>query len=156
MSAIQVHALPLDLAELARTTLRLPQYGHPAHREVATGTGPCRSCLAPFAVGAEERLLFTYDPFEGLDAVPLPGPVFIHATYCERHEGHGFPHRLDAIPLIAEAYRAGRECTARVRLPEGMASETVATLLENPEVQYLHLRHAEAGCYIARVERADS
>lgn len=156
MHAIKVHAISPELAELARMTSRSPQYGHPAHREVATGTGPCRLCLATFAIGADERLLFTYNPFEGLDNVPLPGPVFVHADGCAPHEGIGFPEQLSAIPLIAEAYRAGRECTARVPLDGTEREQAVAALLEDDTVQYLHLRHATAGCYIARVERADS
>lgn len=154
MPAIRVHALSPVLADLARTSMKSPQYGHPAHREVASGTGPCRSCLAPFTVGADERLLFTYDPFEGLDPLPLPGPVFIHATPCVPHDGLGFPEQLGAIPLVAEAYLVGRTCSARVRLALGMEAATLAALLDDREVQYLHLRHAEAGCYVARVERA--
>ncbi len=51
------------LAVEVRQTRRSPQYGHPAHQELAKGTGPCRLCLRTFAVGEEERILFTYQPF---------------------------------------------------------------------------------------------
>ncbi|MBV9737341.1 MAG: DUF1203 domain-containing protein, partial [Candidatus Eremiobacteraeota bacterium] len=65
-----------------RSLQTAPIYGHPAHIEVATGYGPCRHCLRTFNVGREQRILFTYDPFQGIEDVPLPGPVFIHAVPC--------------------------------------------------------------------------
>jgi hypothetical protein len=66
--------IPIDptICDQARRTLKSPQYGHPVHVETAAGYGPCRSCLKQFRVGEDERLLFTYDPFAGLDAYPSP------------------------------------------------------------------------------------
>lgn len=43
--------LPTDHADAVRKTRRAPDYGHPAHRETATGYGPCRHCLRTFRVG---------------------------------------------------------------------------------------------------------
>jgi len=63
MSLYRVQGIPLAVATTVRETLRSPQYGHPAHAEVATGYGPCRLCLQTFRVGHEQRLLFTYQPF---------------------------------------------------------------------------------------------
>ena len=61
-------------AEKVRTTRKSPGYGHPVHAEIATGYGPCRLCLRDFNVGTDRRLLFTLDPFYGLEPFPLPGP----------------------------------------------------------------------------------
>ena len=47
----RIAGIPSDLAAEVRQTLRSPQYGHPAHRETATGYGPCRLCLRTFEVG---------------------------------------------------------------------------------------------------------
>jgi hypothetical protein len=74
----RVAAIPTKVADLVRSTMRSPGYGHPAHAEVATGYGPCRHCLRDFQVGKERRILFTYDPFHGIEPLPLPGPIFIH------------------------------------------------------------------------------
>jgi hypothetical protein len=57
--AFQVISISDSAAAHARKNLTSLQYGHPAYVEVATGTGPCRSCLRTFAVGQEERILFT-------------------------------------------------------------------------------------------------
>ena len=40
-STLKVVAIPTKVAELARSTMLSPGYGHPAHREVAKGYGPC-------------------------------------------------------------------------------------------------------------------
>jgi hypothetical protein len=94
--------LPIDpaLTEAVRNTLKSPQYGHPAHVERATGYGPCRACLKQFQTGKEDRILFTYNPFAGLDAYPSPGPVFIHAESCESYsDPEKFLQSCDLFPL---------------------------------------------------------
>jgi hypothetical protein len=153
--AFQVVAISDSVAAQVREKLASPQYGHPAHVEVATGTGPCRSCLRTFEVGQEERILFTYNPFEGLDGYPSPGPVFIHRTECSTFHGIGFPETLSSLPLTLEAYGDDRWILDRVRVMNGKAGEVVETLLANPAVRYLHVRHTEAGCFIAQVNRVE-
>ena len=151
--AFQVLAISDSIAAQAREQLASPQYGHPGHVEVATGTGPCRSCLRTFEIGEEERLLFTYNPFEGLDAYPSPGPVFMHRTACSPFRGDGFPETLKSLPLTLEAYGDDRWILDRVRVVNGEVDEAVETLLANSAVRYLHVRHTEAGCFIAQVNR---
>src|ERR1700756_5324474 len=58
-----IRAIPDEISAAARNTRKSPQYGHPAHVELAGGTGPCRQCLCTFDVGKENRNLFTYKPF---------------------------------------------------------------------------------------------
>ena len=109
----RVAGIPGSLAAEVRRTLRSPQYGHPAHRETATGYGPCRLCLRTFVEGVEERILFTYQPFSDPGSVPAPGPVFIHAGPCDRYEAPVFPPDLRRLPLLLEAYEAGGELVGR-------------------------------------------
>lgn len=154
MDTFRVIALPAHVAEEVRGALRSPRYGHPAHVETATGYGPCRSCLRTFRVGEEERVLFTYDPFDGLDPYPSPGPVFIHRDACPRHEEPGFPAELRALPLTLEGYGADRWIVARERVGDGGVERAAAALLGDERVRYVHVRNTEAGCYIARIERA--
>ena len=84
-SSYRFIAIPSSVADSVRATLTAPRYGHPAHVEIARGYGPCRHCLRTFRVGREERILFTWDAFEGVETLPQPGPVFIHADSCPRH-----------------------------------------------------------------------
>jgi hypothetical protein len=153
MNDFRVFPIPAAIADAARATGRSPQYGHPVHRELATGTGPCRSCLATFDVGRDERILFTYDPFEGLDPYPLPGPVFVHADPCAPHTSANLPPLLRNLPLVFEGLGERREQRGR-EFASGIEIEgAIHRLFQDPAVAYLHVRNAEAGCYIARVER---
>ena len=153
--SFRVIAIPTKFADLVRSSLRSPGYGHPAHVEVASGYGPCRHFLRPFQVGAENRILFTYDPFHGIETVPLPGPVFIHADGCERYsEGDGFPEDLRAHGLTFAAYGPGRRMVAEEHVNDGGGERVIEELLGRSEVNYLHVRDLEAGCYDFRIERS--
>jgi hypothetical protein len=151
--------LPIDskLAEAVRSTLKSPLYGHPAHVELAAGYGPCRACLKQFRTGQEERILFTYNPFENLDSYPSPGPVFIHAESCPSYDAQGsFPEELRSLPLTLEAYGENRWIIARERPSMHEIESSVERLLHTSGVRYIHVRNTEAGCFIARIERDSS
>jgi hypothetical protein len=154
MPLYRIVAIPDAIAQAVRTTRTSPQYGHPAHSEIATGYGPCRQCLRTFTEGAERRLLFTYDPFEGTEPLPLPGPVFIHESSCEGYpEGAGFPEDLRSHPLTLNAYRRDRQLVAQEYVADGGVEPVLERLLPRPDVDYIHARDTEAGCYDFRIER---
>jgi len=153
MPTFRVIPIPADVATEVRGTLRAPGYGHPAHVEVASGYGPCRSCLRTFREGAEERVLFTWDAFSGVDAYPSPGPVFIHRDACDPWSGEGVPPELRPLPLMLEGYGAGRRLVAREPVADGRVEAAAERLLADAAIAYVHIRNAEAGCYIARIER---
>src|SRR2546429_2622724 len=66
---------------------------------------PPRSTLFPyttlfrsrvFVPGEDRRILFTYDRFAGVESLPQPGPVYVHAEACARYsEDAGFPERSE-------------------------------------------------------------
>jgi uncharacterized protein DUF1203 len=154
MIPFRVIGIPEDLAQRARSEMKSPQYGHPAHVEVAKGYGPCRSCLGKFQTGQEERLLFTYDPFAGLDSYPSPGPIFIHRDECPTYDATAFPPELRDLPLTLEGYGPDRWIVARERVSDGEVEVAMERLLAKSEIEYVHVRNTEAGCFIALVERA--
>lgn len=98
MRTYRFQGIPDSIATAARESMKSPQYGHPAHAELATGYGPCRLCLQTFRVGTDERLLFTYQPFTDPSALPAPGPVFIHREGCERYDGRSYQRRSARFP----------------------------------------------------------
>jgi len=154
MLPYRIVAIPDAIAQVVRTTRTSAQYGHPAHSELATGYGPCRQCLHTFTVGAERRILFTYDPFAGTEPLPLPGPVFIHESSCEAYpEGAGFPEDMRSHPVTLNAYRRGRRLVAQEYVTDGCVEPVLELLLARPDVDYIHVRDTEAGCYDFRIER---
>src|SRR3981189_2098431 len=105
MLPIRIVAIPTEVAEAVRATLRAPVYGFPAHAELATDAAPCRHCLRTFVVGEDHRILFTYDRFAGVESLPQPGPVYVHADACRRYLEHGgFPEELRGSPRTVGAY----------------------------------------------------
>lgn len=149
-----VRGVPQEIADEVRRTRRAPGYGHPAHLEVAGGTGPCRCCLRTFVPGQDQRLLFTYRPRSEDGSLMAPGPVFIHAEPCEAYSGTGFPEGLRSLPLAFEARANGSRVVDLVSMPETSPEAQIEILLGVGHADWLHLRHAEAGCFIARVDRA--
>jgi hypothetical protein len=153
MPAYRIAGIPHPLATEARESLKSPQYGHPAHVELATGYGPCRLCLCTFEEGVEQRLLFTYQPFTDPGALPAPGPVFIHLEACERYDGNELPEALRALPLALDGYGSGGELLMQRRVITDSFEDVMAHVFEPEAVPYAHLRNAEAGCFIARIDR---
>ena len=154
MAKFRTIALSEDTARRVRETRRSPGYGHPVHAELATGYGPCRLCLRDFQVGVDRRLLFTCDPFYRLEDLPLPGPVFIHEAECERYpEDGGFPEDLLSHRLTLAAYAAGRIPRFEEHVEGPPIEPAITRLLARSDVDYVHVRDTEAGCYDFRIER---
>ncbi len=154
MIPFRVIAIPSEVASAVRTSRKDPRYGYPAHTDTATGHGPCRHCLQTFQVGAEQRILFTYNPFEGLERIPLPGPIFIHAVTCERYEqNNGYPDALLDHAAVFDAYTKGQWLVAQEHVQGGHLA-TVERLLQRREIDYIEVRDGRAGCYDFRIERA--
>ena len=153
MAEYHILGLSNEVTAEVRRSLRAPEYGHPVLREVAGGTGPCRACLEQFKVGEEERLLFTYRPASGDGTLGAPGPVFIHASVCRQYRGTEFPPGLRSLPLVIEARASGNRIPAARMVSGTEVDRALDELFKNPEVDYLHVRHGEAGCHIARVDR---
>jgi len=149
-----VHSIPQELADEVRRTRVSPGYGHAAQLEIARGTGPCRCCLQPFVVGRDSRLLFTYRPATRDGTLMAPGPVFIHAEHCRAYSGPGFPDGLRALPLAFEARAAGSRVIELAAGGDLSPEAQIERLFASANAGWIHLRHAEAGCFIARVERA--
>jgi len=156
MRFYRIQGIPDPIAIAARESMESPQYGHPAHAEMATGYGPCRLCLQTFQVGADERLLFTYQPFTDPAALPAPGPVFIHRGGCQRYDGPELPAALRPLPLVVEGYGADGVLVVQRRVGTSPFEAVLHGVFEPAEVQYAHLRNAEAGCFIARVDRSEN
>jgi hypothetical protein len=148
-----VTALPQDVADHVREHGRDPVWGHQAVTQPATGFGPCRLCLRTFREGEELRVLFTHDTYAGVAEFPQPGPVYIHADDCERYESRGFPSDLRTLKLTFEGIAAGPRVVAVERTEGEGVEQAIGPLLDLPEVEYVHVRNTEAGCFVARVVR---
>jgi len=150
MKTFRFQGIADAIAAEVRQTLRAPEYGHPAHRDLAQGYGPCRLCLRTFAIGKDERILFTYQPFREPGSLPAPGPVFIHAGECARYDAPALPPDFRSLPLVLEAYRNGSELLAQERVAD-RSPENVLSALFARGADYVHVRNGDVGCFMAAV-----
>ncbi|WP_199430891.1 DUF1203 domain-containing protein [Qaidamihabitans albus] len=143
--------VPIDemIAKEVRGTLRSPGYGHPVWTEVPEGPAPCRLCLDHIEPGRERLVAFTYDAFHGREELPLPGPVFLHERECVPYRRTGeFPAALGRSGVVLDAYRHGRRLLVERRVAKPEIPAALDELLGRPEVDYVHVRSATAGCYL--------
>jgi len=155
MNPIRIVAIPTEVAEAVRSTMRAPVYGFPAHMEVATDAAPCRHCLHLIAPGDTRRILFTYDRFSGIESLPQPGPVYVHADPCPRYaEDAGFPEELRNSPRTLEGYAGGRRLVAQEYVTDGKFEPAIERLFAHHEIDYLQVQSTTAGCFTFRIERA--
>ncbi len=154
MPSIRIVAIPTEVAESVRATMRAPVYGHPAHTELVAEFAPCRHCLRLIAAGVDRGILFTYDRFAGMESLPLPGPVFVHAEPCLRYpEDAGFPEELRASPRTLEAFARGRRLLAQEYVTDGKMEKVIERFFARPDVDYIHVSSTTAGCFTFRIER---
>jgi len=153
---IRIVAIPTRVVEAVRATMLAPGYGFAAHSEVGADPAPCRHCLRVITSGVDRRVLFTYDRFAGVESLPLPGPVFVHAAACERYrENVGFPDELRASPRTLEGYARGRRLLAQKYVTDGKMEKVIEEIFASSEVHYIHVNSTTAGCYTFRIERQD-
>jgi len=155
VSSFHAVAIPTEVADSVRVKMKSPKYGFPAHKEVAAGRAPCRHCLQLVKVHEEEAILFTMDAFHGQDVPPSPGPVYIHAKECTRYGGsQGIPEVYRGRLLTLEAFGEDRKLVAEIRTTHGEEDSVAKMLLARQDVEYVHVRSTEAGCYLFRLERS--
>jgi hypothetical protein len=155
MTSIRIVAIPTEVAEAVRSTLRAPGYGFPAHAEMGADDAPCRHCLRTITAGVDRRILFTYDRFAGVESSPQPGPVYVHEKSCPRYAGDaGFPEELRGSPRTLEAYARGRRLVAQEIVADGRFEPAIEKLFAHQDVEYLQVNSTTAGCFTFRIERA--
>jgi len=120
------------------------------------GGNPCRHCLQDIAQG-DGMLVLAYRPFSSPQPYAEIGPIFLHADECERHaDEHQMPTMfLKRDQMMVRGYGQNdriKDGSGAV-VPSNTVTEACQTLLEDPEISYVHVRSASNNCYQARVER---
>ena len=141
------------VADNVRQTMVSPHGNLPAFSAVANGYGPCRSCLRTFRQSEEERIYISYDPFAGVSDLPLPGPVFIHADRCSEYSSDEFPKALFPIPMLLEGFGDNSRLVITEPVNKQCINDQIEKVLNTNGVNFIHVRNAEAGCFIAKIER---
>jgi hypothetical protein len=129
--------------------------GQPALTRSAEGlANPCRHCLGLIAEG-DPKLVLAHRPFDDLQPYAECGPIFLHASPCERYEAGVLPGWFDFMdPAIVRGYSAEDwilyETGAVVRGPE--LTRACEQILADETVAYVHVR-SKFNCFQCRVDR---
>jgi hypothetical protein len=127
----------------------------------AEGGSPLRCCLEPSRPG-ETLALVSFAPLRrwaletGTDpgAYDELGPVFIHPTACAGYAGTRFPDALRGSRRVLRAYRAdGSIAGGRLVEPAQDAETYLEALFEDPEIEIVHARAVEFGCFTFEARR---
>ena len=122
----------------------------------AAGGSPLRCCLRE-SRPSERVVLIAYRPFPWSGPYAESGPVFIHAERCEGYSEpsrypEGFARRRQLLRACDHDHRI---CDALVVNIGTQAERTLPWLLSRPEVDFVHSRNVEWGCYMFTVSRSD-
>jgi len=101
--------------------------------------------------------LFKYRPFQREGVFAEAGPIYIHESDCRPAAEilTGYPSEFRELPLLLRAYTQDDGQVDSKLIKDGDAETVIDAFFANPEVDYIHLRDGESGCYYARIERAD-
>jgi hypothetical protein len=151
----KIIAISTEVADTVRQTMRAPGYGFPAQKELAADAAPCRHCLRLITPQVDDAILFTYDRFTGVEDLPQPGPIYMHAKKCSRYdEQAGVPEELRGSARTLEAYARGRRLITQEYVVDGAFEAAIARLFSNREVDYLQVHSTTAGRCTFRIDRA--
>jgi hypothetical protein len=156
MSRLHVHAVPSDRLAEIRAGAR-DDLGNPLSEWIAEGWEPLRCCLR-IADPDESIALIAYSPFATRSAWSEVGPVFVHLGDCAGYSTPDeLPDRLRTGPRVLRTYHPDGSIAyddlALVDAGEDI-EPALATLLERPDVAWVHVRSHLAQCFLYEVRPA--
>ena len=135
-------------------------FGNEIEEQIAGGYGPCRVSLKPFVPGVDRRILASHSPFQIANAFNQPGPIFFNAAHDvdEYSDVHRFPPEIKAdktnFPLTLIGYSTDQRMVFAELVGDRDVDEVVERVFEDRnDIDFLHARNAEAGCFICKIER---
>lgn len=136
-------------------------FGNDIIEQVAAGYGPCRLSLKPFVPGVDRRVLISHSPFTVANAFNQPGPVFINPAESEYADVDRFPPEIKAdkknFPLTLIGYSNDQRMVFAQLVGDRDVDQMIGQIFdEREDIEYLHARNAEAGCFICKIERVDN
>jgi len=154
---ITFNALPTRFAE-SLWKGEVDSYGLTPETEISDGDGnPCRHCLKMIPEG-KPFLIAAYRPFETLNPYTETGPIFLCADRCERApDGAVLPEILASPNYIVRGYNSAERIvygTGTVAATEDISTKA-ATLLNDDEIAFVHVRSASNNCFHVRIDRAE-
>jgi hypothetical protein len=151
MTDIEIIAIDPDRLKTMRDN-GSDEFGNPWTLRVAEGWEPLRCCLRKPEVG-EEIALICYSPWTRQSPWAESGPIFVHFGQCDGHSG-GYPAEVGHGKTMLNPFDAdGARVYDHITFIEpGEDHEGIVRALAlRPEVDFVHVRSASAGCFTFEV-----
>jgi hypothetical protein len=118
------------------------------------GGAPLRCCLTESLPG-ERISLISYRPFPWSGPYAEVGPVFVHAEECAGYQKDSeYPEGFASRRQLLRAYDHDRRISDAIQAKDGeQAKQILGWLLSRPEVDFVHSRNLEWGCYMFSARR---
>jgi hypothetical protein len=158
MKQFKIVPLSEEYADKIREA-NMDDFGHELTEKIATGKGPCRVSLKPFAVGKDKRLLLSHSPFTIDNAFNQPGPIFINKEPVKAYaDVHRFPPEIKAdkksFPLSLIGYDKQQQMVFTKLVADDDVDLLIPEIFEkHGEIEFMHARNAQACCFICKIER---
>ena len=115
---------------------------------------PCRQCLRDAEVG-DEMILVSHDPFTASSPYRSASPIFLHRSPCNVTAEAGLPAQLTRRRLSVRAFDTSEMMLDAALVDGGDLATAIEHLLDNRDVDHLHIHNEPRGCFAARVERRE-
>jgi len=150
-----ISALPADVLERIRACGR-DEFGNvvaPVADE--SGGSPLRCCLRESSPG-EQIMLIAYRPFPWVGPFAETGPVYVHAEGCKGYaDPSRYPQAFAHRRQLLRAYDRKHRICEGIQAKDGRQAEKILRwLLSLDEVDFVHSRNVEWGCYMFSASRA--
>ena len=154
MKKFKIIPLTKEYSEKIRNNM-VDDYGHPLKAVTLKNRALCRYCLSDGVLGMQ-HILFSYRPVaDDKNPYTESGPVFIHDHCDQYNEVHVFPPDIKTRQyLTIRGYDINQWMVKGIMSSGEEAETTIEKLLENPDVEYVHVNDASSGCYFLKIERA--
>jgi hypothetical protein len=152
-SSFRIIPLPSEIADAARRAANAGALDHALITVDEPESAPCRHCLR-WAQPGERVILFPYAAIPSGQPYSETGPIFVHASECQRYSA------TDEYP---DDFRNGRVFRAYdskynisdAQIVNGSQAEVVIkSLFQNPDTAFVDVRSVTRGCFTFRVQRA--
>ena len=153
MSDIEVVAISQERLDRMRERGQ-DEFGNPWTSRDALGWEPLRCCLR--VAGEGERIaLICYTPWSESSPWMEAGPVFVHFGRCTGYDTPGtYPEALANAPRMLNPFdHNGVRDYEHITFVQSDDDHEAAVraILDQPEVAFLHVRSATAGCFTFEV-----
>ena len=134
------------------------EHGNPWTHRRAEGWEPLRCCLRTAGEG-DDIALICYTPWTRPSPWAEAGPVFVHFHHCDGYPTTGdFPAAFRRSRSMLNPFdHSGARVYDRITFLDRQDDHEAAVraIMTEPEVDFLHVRSAAAGCFHFEVRREE-